>query len=281
MRKVLGLVGVLACFAAIVPLAAQETKEKDKGPALRREGLGGYNLVDVRTTVVACRHEGERVARGDVVCELDATELTDRLVVHDRVVEAAEAELRAARAAREAAEGAVVGFNDGTYRQSMEMAQGEVALAESNLKRAEDRLEWSDKMLAKGYLTVEETISERQKLQHAKFALEQAFTRKKVLEAYSKESTLKGLKAQVEAARAAELSRVAALASAEADRKAWKAQLAHSKVVAPAAGRVRFAPGVEPGAPVAEGQLLFHIDPDGPQGGPIVPGRGSAPGQVN
>jgi multidrug resistance efflux pump len=272
MRKVLGLVGVLACFAAIVPLAAQETKEKDRGPALRREGLGGYNLVDVRTTVVACRHEGERVARGDVVCELDPTELTDRLVVHDRVVEAAEAELRAARAAREVAEGEVEAFNNGTYKQELEAALGGVALAESDLARAEDRMRWSEQMFKRGYVSESENKANELALNRAKFALEQAQTHRLVLERFSKNRTLKGLKAQAEAARAAELSKVAALASAEADRKAWKAQLAHCKVVAPAAGTVRYGDNLEPGMPVTEGQKLFFIVPEsGPNTKPKAP----------
>ena len=59
--------------------------------------------------------EGTRVEKGDIVCELDPSELRDRLATEEIVVRGAEADVVAARIGREVAVMAVNEYKDGTF----------------------------------------------------------------------------------------------------------------------------------------------------------------------
>ena len=85
--------------------------------------------------------EGTRVKKGELVGELDSSVLKDKLVNQKITAQGAEAAYLNAKLAREVAEIAVNEYREGIYKQEMQTAMGEIALAESALKRAEDRLE--------------------------------------------------------------------------------------------------------------------------------------------
>jgi RNA polymerase sigma factor (sigma-70 family) len=71
----------------------------------------------------------------------------------------------------------------------LKLADSEIALAKAELKHAEDRLDWSDKMLAKGYVSLGQNNADKLAVQRAKFALEQALAKKKAMEKYSGDET--------------------------------------------------------------------------------------------
>jgi multidrug resistance efflux pump len=263
--RVGALVLAVAAVVAAGPVVAAQAPNPKGGEAAGREGVKVFNVVEVRTTVVFAKPEGARVEKGELVCELDPTALKDRLAVQETVIRGAEADLEGARLAREVAEIAVEEYV-GIYKQDLETAQGEVALADANRKRAEDRLDWSNRMLMKGYVSLSENISEKLELQQANFSFEQAQTKKAVLEKFTKDKTAKTLKSELETARARELAKQAAYEREVAARKALTAQVGRCKVVAPAAGRVRYADLVAEGARVSDGQLLFRVVPEGEPG---------------
>jgi hypothetical protein len=70
------------------------------------------------------------------------------------------------------------------WRDRRLAAEGEIALAESNRRRAEDRVIWARKMLAKGYVSRGQVVSEELALKRAKFDLQQARAKRTVLERY-------------------------------------------------------------------------------------------------
>jgi beta-lactamase regulating signal transducer with metallopeptidase domain len=128
----------------------------------------------------------------------------------------AEAEYRNASLNREVAEIAVIEYEEGIFKQDLATVVGEIKLAESDLKRFEDRLEWVRRMFSKGYVPKAGVISEEQTLRKARFALEQAQSKKKVLVDYTKGKTIKELKSEVEKARSDELAK----------KKAWELEKA-------------------------------------------------------
>jgi beta-lactamase regulating signal transducer with metallopeptidase domain len=119
----------------------------------------------------------------------------------------AEARYQSARLEREIAEIAVVEYEEGIYKQDLLTVQGEIKLAESNLSRSEDRLDWARRMHKKGYVSKTTVVSEEQTLKKARFALEQAQSKKKVLVDYTRGKTVKELKSAVEKARSDELAK--------------------------------------------------------------------------
>jgi HlyD family secretion protein len=88
-------------------------------------------------------------------------------------------------------------------------AEGEIKLAESDLRRSEDRVEWAMRMFEKGFISQAQKNSEELSLRKAKFAIEQAQSKKLVLVKYTKDKTIKELKSAVEKARSDELEKKA------------------------------------------------------------------------
>ena len=95
------------------------------------------------------------------------------------------------------------------YPRDLATVEGEIKLAESDLSRSEDRLEWARRMFEKGYVSQATKVSEELHLKKARFALEQAQSKRKVLVDYTKSKTIKELESEVEKARSDELAKEA------------------------------------------------------------------------
>jgi hypothetical protein len=122
----------------------------------------------------------------------------------------AEAEYHNARLAREIAEITVREYLEGLYSQEIATINGEIALAESDLQRAQDQLDRARRMDEKGFIPVYPKGVEELSVKKARFALEQARSKKKVLVDYTRPKRIKALKSEVEKARADELAKKAA-----------------------------------------------------------------------
>jgi HlyD family secretion protein len=117
-------------------------------------------------------------------------------------------------------------------------------------------------MFTKGYSSLAEKISEELALKHARFALEEAQSQKKVLLDYSRARTTKALTGAIESARARELAAQAVLERERSLQKKLADQIGRCKVTAPAAGRVEYAAPFGAGAVAHDGQLIFGVVTD-------------------
>ncbi len=226
--------------------------------------------VEGQTTIIMILPEGTSVKKGDIVAELDSSALQDNLKNQRIATLGAEAAYQNAKLTREVAEIAVTEYIEGVYKQEHETAQGEIALAKSELKRAEDRLEWSNRMLEKGYVSKAQNVADKVGLEQKKFALEQAQTKLSVLEKYTKEKTIKELKSEVEKTKSDELAKKQTY-QLEQDKEAkLVTQIANCKLAAPGDGLVVYAndpnrggggnqPQIEEGAAVRERQKIFSL----------------------
>ena len=109
-----------------------------------------------------------------------------------------------AKLTRELAEIALDEYDAVIYPRNLVVVEGEIKLAEVDLKRAEDRLDWARRMFDKGYVSQATKASEEGSLKKAKFSIEQAASKKKVLADYTRGKTLKELRAQVAKTRSDE-----------------------------------------------------------------------------
>jgi HlyD family secretion protein len=253
------LVGLPTLLAGAIVLAQDR-------PASQSAGQGHvdvFNPVEGRVVVVTSRPDGARVAKGDIVCELDSTELKDRLSAQVIVVRGAEADFQGARIAREVAELAAIEYTEGTFVQEQAAAAGEIKLAEANLARAEDRLDWTRRMYEKGYTSLAEKVAEELTLKKARFTLEQTQSKLKALLDYTKTKTIKSLTGSVETATACELAKHAAVVRERSVHRKLTDQIKRCEVAAPAGGRIEYASPIGAGAVVHDGQLLFRVVPDG------------------
>jgi hypothetical protein len=130
----------------------------------------------------------------------------------------AEAAYRIATLERERAEAAVKGFTEGAFRR-------ELAAVEDEVKRAEDQLriatgappDWAEQIRAKGYLLFVPSTHDRElNINKAAFAVQQARSRRHVLQGYTKIKTLEELNERVAKARSDESVKQAAYERAKA-----------------------------------------------------------------
>jgi len=234
--------------------AAQPTA---KGP------VDVLNPIPGRMVVITSRPDRTLVEKGDIVCELDPRELKVRLATQELVVRAAEFDFEGATMAREAAGMKVVEYVEGQFRNELATIWGETKVAEANLSRAEDQLDWSRRMFDKGYVSMAEKVTNELLLQEARFELEVTQSKRKVLLDYTKERTLKQLRSQAAAAMSRELGKQAALERERAAQKSLTDQIGRCQITAPAGGRVEYAAPIGARAVVHDGQLLFRVVPGG------------------
>lgn len=222
------------------------------------------------TTIISIVPEGKRVSKGELVCELDSAALRDQLTNQVITTKGAEAAYQNAKLTREVAEIAVIEYMEGIYKQERETAQGEIALADSDRKRAEDRLEWSSRMYDKGYISLGQNMADKLTLQRSIFSLEQAQTKLKVLEKYTFDKTVKELKSEVEKARSDELAKQSTWELEKTKEARLNRQIGFCKIYAPDDGLVVYAndpnrfggsqqPQIEEGAMVRERQKIFSL----------------------
>ena len=246
-------------FVGVAALCLASTALAQVPKPAEPEGVNVFNPVEGRITVASCKPEGAVVKKGDVVCELDPTPLKDRLSNQEIVIQAAKADLENAKLTREVAEIAINEYKEGIQHQDMQTVEGEIALTRSDRERAQDRLVWAKRMHEKGFLSANQLKSEELSLQKSIFGLEQAQTKKQVLQKFIAGKTLKQLFSEVEKAKAAELAKTAALDREQTVQKSLEKQIAACRVVAPADGRVRYNRPFGERAVVRDGDRLFQV----------------------
>jgi hypothetical protein len=136
-----------------------------------------------------------------------------------------EATYQNAKLTREVTEIAAVEYKEGVFPAEVEITRGQIALADSDRRRAEDRVEWASRMLRKGYVSKGQVLSERLALSRAVDSEEQALTRMSVLLKYTRDKTIKELQSEVEKARTNEQASKATLDRERAKLAKLKAQL--------------------------------------------------------
>jgi len=243
---------------------------KEKGALESSKNQDAFNGVEGSTTIIMIKPEGTRVKKGELVCELDSASLKDQLVNQKITTESAKANYGNATLTREVAEIAVVEYVEGIFIQDQATAEGEIKLAESDLSRAEDRLDWARRMYEKGYVSLATKVSEELTLKKSRFALEQAQSKKKVLIDFTKGKTIKELKSEVEKARSDELAKKATWELETSKEKKLERQIAACEIRAPSDGLVVYAndpmrafgsnqPQIEEGASVRERMKIFSL----------------------
>ncbi len=254
------MVGV-GLLLAVTIAPAQQRPQPPAAAADSRE-VAVFNPVDGRIRVLSCRADGDRVARGEVVCELDPAGLKERIAVEETEVHALQSGSQGARLAREAAAMELTEYKEGRFNKELTEAEGTIKLAETDLVAAGDTLEWTRRMFDKGYVSMFEKVARELAYKKSQLALEEAQASRQELIQHARDRTTRALMAAVETSRERELSKQAALQRAEAGLKRLHDQVAACRVAAPVAGRIRYESPLGPGAVVRDGQVLLRIVPD-------------------
>ncbi len=146
--------------------------------------------------------EGSVVHRGDVLAMLDSSEYEELLRQQQITVERSRADHRQAELEYEIAQLAVREFREGTMAEATKDFKRSVALAESDLLRCEDRLDWAQKMKKKGYIAAAQVTNEVFNHARAMFDLDEERAAFRLFTRWTAPAALKGLENKILAAEA-------------------------------------------------------------------------------
>jgi HlyD family secretion protein len=236
-----------------------------------------FNQLEGLNTIVNLVPEGTFVKAGDILVELDSSEIAQQLNQQQIQVDTGEAalnqaekqleiqrslnqsDLQQSKVNLELAEIDLEKYKDGDFEVAQKKAESDMTIAEQELARATNQCEWTEKLSVKGYVTGTELIADRLSVTKARLQLDQAKRALEVLKKYTSRKDLKKFELDLQLARAA-LDRTVLKANAEEGKleadvsgkrssslhyqkrlKKVQEQLEKTRIVAPQDGMVVYA----------------------------------------
>ncbi|MBI2435020.1 MAG: efflux RND transporter periplasmic adaptor subunit [Candidatus Hydrogenedentes bacterium] len=218
----------------------------ESGTIKAREQEVIKNEVEGQTTILTLVEEGKVVEKGELLVELDSSQLQDRLIEQQIMVQNKEATLVNARETFEVVKNQAQSdvtqaeltqqfaqedlrkFKDGDHPMAVKEAEAKITLSKSDLNRAEEKLRGSERLLEKDFLTSMEFEADKQSAEKAKLDVQLAEASMNLLQNFTYTRTVTELdSAVVEAGRALERAKLKANADvvqAEATLKAAEAE---------------------------------------------------------
>lgn len=247
----------------LITVTDDGTLESGSNVEVKCEVAGG-------ATILWIIPDGTEVEAGEKLVELDPSAITDQYNIQKSVYEKALALKIQSEQNLAAAEIAVREFREGMYLQQLQTAQAQIQIAQQNLSSAQNTLDFTQKMVRKGFATPLQVEADTFAVERAQLDLDAAETAKRVLEQFTYEKTDKQLVAAQEAAAAQLRADTATLKNEEDHLKHLELQLTRCVVYAPTNGMVIYAnddrsrwgspdPDIYEGAVVRERQALVRL----------------------
>ena len=200
--------------------------------------------------------EGTMVKKGDFLAKLDDASLQKDLLKQRISVHQANATLVKAEADVEAAKLALEEYLSGSYREKEEQLESAEFVAKENLRRAEEYLEYSKKLTAKGYVSETQLEADQFAVEKAGKELDLAQTKLDVLRTHARAAKVNDLNASI-------LTAEARLASAKnsndlelTQEREIVEQIEKCTILSPADGEVTYANNKNKGVVIAEGEQV-------------------------
>jgi len=256
----------------------------ESGTIKAREQVIIKSEVEGRTSILSLIPEGTRVKKGDLLVELDASQLVDYKIDQEIRVQNAEAAFIRARenlaVAKNQAQSDVdtakltldfanqdlKKYLEGEYPNQLKQTESEITLRKEELQTAEEQLKWSQKLFERQYLSRTALQIDELSVKRKKLDLELAENNLNLLKNFTHQRKLAELKNDVKQAEMA-LERTirkakADVVQAEADLRAKQSefkrqkdklskieqQIAKTKIRAPADGLVIYATSARRGS---------------------------------
>ncbi len=233
--------------------------------------------VEGRVSITFIFPEGERVKKGEVLFKLESSSFEDKLANQEITAKNADASCTQARenlavvknqadADREKAElnlrfakEDLIKYKEGEFPKTLNEAESKVTLAKEELKRAEDKLEWSTKLFAEKYLSESDFRTDALSCKRYQLEVKSAENALNLLKEYTYkrqiaqlesdakqaqmtlERTIRKGNADVTQATATLAARELELRRQNEQLERWRDQISKCTVVAPADGLVIYA----------------------------------------
>lgn len=278
---------------ATAPLTYHRTKRGDFMISIVEGGtLKAVHEITVRSElegaakIISIVPEGSYVKEGDLLVELDSSDLRERVNAQEVVFQNSqfsyvqgkeslaiqksiiESNVKAAELTVEFAQSDLEKYQEGDWPQLKKNAETKITIAAVEAERAKDRLNWTAELQKKGYATKSELEADSLNLKRSEIGCDQAKEELRLLTKYDYPKRVRLLQANLDSAKK-ELERLklrsaSQVAQAEADLTArnstlelhetrlnqLKAQLNLTKIYAPQDGLVIYASSSSPGSGV-------------------------------
>ncbi|MDR1491671.1 MAG: efflux RND transporter periplasmic adaptor subunit [Planctomycetaceae bacterium] len=152
------------------------------------------------TLVIWIIPEGTVVKQGDVLCQLDSSNLLDKVAQQKITVSNNYATFQQSQADYETAILTLQEYQEGTFIQEKKSIENRILKANEDLSRATDVREYTEKLLAQGYMTEMQLKADAAKETQTKNDLDIAKLELNVLEKYTKAKMEMQLKAAISTA---------------------------------------------------------------------------------
>jgi len=225
----------------------------EAGTVQNRDEVMVKSEVEGSNAILSLIDEGVYVKAGQVVVELDASKLEDKRISKEIVLQNAtaghvrarenlevvrskgESDISVAVLKAQFASEDLIKYQEGEYPQELKEVQSRITIAEEELKRAQERRKWSQKLADQQFLSRAELESDLLSEKKSGLDLEIAKSRLHLLTTYTHSRKLAELKSDVVQAASA-LERVkrraaADLIQSEADLKAKELQLSREQAM--------------------------------------------------
>lgn len=219
------------------------------------------------STVLYVIETGTMVQPGDVLVELDRSELEDKILEQKIAYEKAVANKAISESDVAVARTSIKEYLEGTYRKEYSTLEKEIFDAEQAVRAAELAYASATRLAAKGSIRATQLEGEQFALDSARKDLELKRSSLEALEKYTKEKMMQELNSTLAAATAMLAADEAALELEQQRLEREKAQLENCTIRSPGSGMVIFpsaaawkeTPDIEEGAVVREQQTLLMI----------------------
>ena len=217
------------------------------------------------SSIIELVPDGTMVTKDQVICQLDSSEYEE--LVRQQQIELQEdsAECEGVRLDLESLEIQLREYRDGLFVQLKEQYQGQIALAQADLQRQQDKLAWSERMAEIGYLPLSRLRSEQQLLLQTEIALNRAQLAYDNLVKYTAPKTILTLEGRLDGMRAQLSYHETRVQRDEEQLVFYQEQVDHCTIRAPHDGFLIYAnerdndTQIELGSRVRENQDLFYL----------------------
>jgi len=225
------------------------------------------------TAILRIVPEGTNVKEGDFLLELDSSALELEKQQQQVVVNNSQALVVQAKNTYDTAVIAKQEYLEGVFEQEKQTIQSEIFVSEEDLRRAEEYLQYSKRLAAKGYITPLQLEADAFAVDNAENVLKTAKLKLDVLSNFTKKKMLMQLEADIKTAKARWQAEESSHAVEVAKLDELSEQIDKCIIYAPAAGQVKYAHEsdrrgndefvVEEGAILRERQVVVRLpDPE-------------------
>ena len=135
-------------------------------------GVDNYIATGGGSRILEIIPEGTPVKAGEVLCRLDSSTYEEIVRLHAIRVQQADSDLMKANLDLKAARMALREYKEGLLPDARQAIESTIVLAESEIQRQGDRMEWAKRMLGFGYLSDGQFLNEQQRMLKAETTLQ-------------------------------------------------------------------------------------------------------------